>query len=500
MGGMGLTSAVTLAPAAYIAGAEVAMRLSPAFASVWSGHEPLSPTCRQHAAIDDCILRILETENAIRARCDAEEFTPALVPPPVLPDIAADFVQHFSALSPTALQQSITHRISTLNHIATVAEAVEAGDVERVARLRALREEGASEWLTALPTEPRLRLSNAYWRWAARLRLGMPIPIAADTCSGCTRRMPEVGDSWHSLSCVSGSGGHMTARHDAVVNVLSRFSNLMGVVNLTEPADLCDTDGRRPDIEFHLPGEAPLLIDVTIHHPTAPSYRRVAAKHGADKVADGRSARKSDKYDGIADSNGMRFIPFVVSTYGGWHKSAKSVLRRLIAAMEPAYCLLSRADWQRQLTQQVAIAIQRGNAAIMIHAAHRDQHNALHGSPRRRHARTRSYRRAPSAVSTDPPLSLSLRRSARALVPASCRAHHDVACCIGSDTGTTRSGQCSRRQREDACCSVGSAAQRCDADLLDRPQAARHACALRLLAPGCCGEGRRRRRAAVARG
>ena len=64
MGGMGLTSAVTLAPAAYIAGAEVAMRLSPAFASVWSGHEPLSPTCRQHAAIDNCILRILETENA----------------------------------------------------------------------------------------------------------------------------------------------------------------------------------------------------------------------------------------------------------------------------------------------------------------------------------------------------------------------------------------------------------------------------------------------------
>ena len=101
------------------------------------------------------------------------------------------------------------------------------------------------------------------------------------------------------------------------------------------------------------------------------------SKHGADKVADGRSARKSDKYDGIADSNGMRFIPFVVSTYGGWHKSAKSVLRRLIAAMEPAYCLLSRADWQRQLTQQVAIAIQRGNAAIMIHAAHRDQCHQL---------------------------------------------------------------------------------------------------------------------------
>ena len=62
--------------------------------------------------------------------------------------------QHFSALPPAALQQSITHRISTLNHTASVAEAVKAGDVERVARLRALREEGASERLTALPTEP----------------------------------------------------------------------------------------------------------------------------------------------------------------------------------------------------------------------------------------------------------------------------------------------------------------------------------------------------------
>jgi hypothetical protein len=66
------------------------------------------------------------------------------------------------------------------------------------------------------------------------------------------------------------------------------------------------------------------------------------------------------------------------------------VLRKLMAAVEPAYCLLSRRDWTDQLTQQIAVAIQRGNAAIMINAAHRDRQYAVHGRPSARRPRVRT--------------------------------------------------------------------------------------------------------------
>jgi hypothetical protein len=401
MGGSGLTSAVTLAPAAYLAGAEVTLRLSPAFAEVWSEAQPLPPSSRQYAAIDDCILRINDTERPLWAQCSPDLLTAEEVPVSVVPETAAAFVHHFSTLPPTAIQHSITHRISTLSYIARVTAAVTAGDVGTVARLRALRVSGASEWLTVLPTDPRLRLSDCHWQWAARLRLGIPVAPVADVCAGCSKPLPKPGDSWHALSCVAGSSRHMTARHDAVVMILSRLATMMGVVTLTEPADLSATDGKRPDVEFHLP-EVPLLIDVTITHPTAPSYRKAVAKHGADRLGDDRGARKSLKYDGIAASNAMQFSPFILYTFGGWDKSAMAVLRKLVAALEPGYCLLSRRDWIDQLTQQIAIAVQRGNAAIMINAAHRDQQCARHGRSRPRHPRSRILRpRCASAVPAD---------------------------------------------------------------------------------------------------
>jgi len=325
----------------------------------------------------------------------------------VLPDIASDFVRHFSVLQPTALQHAITYRISSLQHIARVSAATRARDLELVARLRALRASGASEWLTVLPTEPRLRLSDAHWQWAARLRLGMPVHPVGDTCSGCNKPWLEVGDGWHSLSCVAGSGRLMKARHDDVVTILSRFANMIGVVNLTEPAHLSATDGKRPDVEFHLP-DSQLLIDVTISHASAPSYRRTVAQHGVDRHGDDRATVKSDKYASIAESNDMQFDPFVLLTSGGWDDSAKRVLRKLMAAVEPAYCLLSRRDWTDQLTQQIAVAIQRGNAAIMINAAHRDRQYAVHGRPSARRPRVRTL--PPRTASVAPADSASASR------------------------------------------------------------------------------------------
>ena len=268
MGGFGLTSAVTLAPAAYIAGAEVAMRLSDAFATVWSGAEPVAPSCRQYLALDDCILRVTGMENVFWQQLAATDAASSgEVPAPVLPDSAHDFVRHFSTASPTVIQSAVVHRIQTLSFIASTKAAVDAGrsGLERLARMDALRQPGSADWLTVMPTEARLRLSDVHWRWAAQLRLGLQLPTLSDTCHGCNKTGLAPGDGWHLLSC-SGATGRIKARHDEVVNILSRFARVIGAVSLTEPVDLDADSEKRPDLEIRLPKKT-LLVDVQASSP-----------------------------------------------------------------------------------------------------------------------------------------------------------------------------------------------------------------------------------------
>ena len=256
---------------------------------------------------------------------------------------------------------------------------------ERLARMQALRQPGASDWLTVMPTEDRLRLSDVHWRWAAQLRLGLQLPTLSDTCHGCNKIGLAPGDGWHPLSCVAGATGRMKARHDEVVNILSRFARLNGVVSLTEPVDLDADSNKRPDLEIHLPKKT-LLVDVTIVHPSAQSYRAAVAKRGVEAVGDQRDAGKHGKYDAMAARHVMDFAGFVLYTLGGWHKSAIRVLNAMKQAVEPVYCPLSPLEWAYQLKDHIAIAVQRGNADIMVTAAQRDRHYELH-CDRRPHAR-----------------------------------------------------------------------------------------------------------------
>jgi hypothetical protein len=398
MGGFGLTSAVTLAPAAYIAGAEVTMRLSPAFATVWSGAEPLAPSCRQYLALDDCILRVTGMEGVFWQQLAATDAaTSGEVPAPVLPDSAHDFVRHFSTASPTVIQSAVVHRIQTLSFIASTKAAVDAGraGLERLARMDALRQPGSADWLTVMPTEARLRLSDVHWRWAAQLRLGLQLPTLSDTCHGCNKTGLAPGDGWHLLSC-SGGTGRITARHDEVVNILSRLARLIGAVSLTEPVDLDADSDKRPDLEIHLPKKT-LLVDVSFVHPSAQSYLKAVAKRGVEAVGDQRDAVKHAKYDAIAARHDMKFAGFVMYTLGGWHKSAIGVMNAMRQAVEPVFCPLSPLDWAHQLKDHIAIAVQRGNADIMVTAAQRDRHYELHGRPHSRPVRARAVTYAAAA-------------------------------------------------------------------------------------------------------
>jgi Reverse transcriptase (RNA-dependent DNA polymerase) len=392
VGGFGLTSAAQLAAAAYLAGAEITIRHSPVFADVWQGSSVLDPSCGLFTAIDDCLSRIAAQELSLQQRLNG--CVPSItVPASVLPSTAADFVPHFRAQPPCSIQSSVSYRITTQIFNARVAEADGAGRREEAARLHSLCVRHSALWLETLPVEDAFKLGDHQWQWAARLRLGMDVPVVDAACSGCKSTTAYCDNSWHALSCVALSGADITLRHNAVVSFLAQFSNLMSCPCRMEPLGCSADTNERPDIRMDLMNDT-LLVDVTITHPTAKSHRNaVAARRSADCIGDASEARKNKQYAQDAGRQHKSFLPFVLYTYGGFHRSALAVIAAMTSSLEPARCLLSRAAWRHQLMQSIAIAVQRGNAAIMV-AASRQGRAAAHD---RRVSRNRLNFERPSA-------------------------------------------------------------------------------------------------------
>jgi hypothetical protein len=411
-GGFGLTSAVSVAPAAYLSGAECTLRLSPVFVEVWSGTKPLDPSCSLYAGIADSLGRVQRTEAALVSQSPPSVV--ARVTASILPSCAEHFVAHFKAHHAQSLiQHSVCHRISTLSTIAAKAIAGRdraPGGPVKLARLQALEARQSSLWLTTLPTEPGLTLTCPQWRIAARLRLGLPGNPSHDIDSvSCDHKHAAAGDSWHPLCCTQRCGADITHRHNRILHDLRDFASLAHLPVRIEPAELHAQRKLRPDIQVHLP-DATLLADVTVVHPTAKCWTSLAAsERGVGAVGDAAGAAKHDTYDELASGLSCEFLPFVLYTYGGFHDSARRFIHRLCASLDPVTCLVSADDWRMAVQSQIAVSVQRGNADIMIGASQRARAAVL---PSRR------VRVRPSPL--PPPSSSALPWSARSASPGFC--------------------------------------------------------------------------------
>jgi hypothetical protein len=395
LGGLGLLSAERIAPAAYLAGAECTLRFSPAFSAVWSGAAQLEPAWPITQGIADALRRVATVEAALVARCEPQ--AAAAVGASVLPPDAASFVAHFKALPPGPIQSAVIHRITTLSHSARMKAAGEGGAQAgaEVARLRALQEKESSRWLRVLPMDTGLRLTDLQWQTAVQLRLGMPRAPHGSAASPCEHTLAAPVDGWHPLVCLTRSGPDINARHNAVVRLLADAAAQLKVPARVEPYHLCDDDDSRPDIQLDLPA-CTLLADVTISHPSAARWRTEAAARGVEAVGDARSAEKDDSYVPMAEALGVRFAPFVLYTYGGFHKSALSVIEQLGAAHDPAVALVSLSAWKQELKDRIAVCVQRHTANIMIEDARRARAAGTVWT-RRRARRPGARRRAPSS-------------------------------------------------------------------------------------------------------
>ena len=205
-----------------------------------------------------------------------------------------------------------------------------------------------------------------------RMRLGMYFRSLSDKCDFCGRQLPSKDYTWHPLHCVLLSGASITDRHNAVLHTIAHFARLMLLSPRVEPAQLCRDSAKRPDIQLDLPLRT-LLGDITVIHPLSPSNYGNINSRVVERIGDKAAGSKDDKYKELEDQLDVRFFPLVFYSYGGIHRSALTFIKVMAKALDEQACLLSRSEWRTQLLQHIAIALQRGNADIMLRHEQRER-------------------------------------------------------------------------------------------------------------------------------
>jgi hypothetical protein len=228
-----------------------------------------------------------------------------------------------------------------------------AQDAPSKARLLASSTETSGMWLKAIPlTTIGLKLDDEAVRIAVGLRLGTNI-CEPHICH-CGVRVDARGT--HGLACRSSAGRH--TRHNQLNDVIWRALQRAQIPSAKEPTGLCRADGKRPDGVTMIPwarGRC-LTWDVTVPDTLAPSHVNESAARVGSAAAKSEVA-KTTKYSSILTTHS--FVPLVFETLGSWG-------HQCIAFVNDLGRRLTQVTGEKlegfYLRQRLSIAIQRGNS------------------------------------------------------------------------------------------------------------------------------------------
>jgi hypothetical protein len=284
---------------------------------------------------------------------------------------AKQFHSHFhKGEQPHHLQRHLTTAMETKLNGITFQRLPE--------HLRALRLSAsgphASAWLTAIPVDHLTRMSAEEFRLACRLRLGKnpvddpeALPITCPNCSS-----PLRADPWHPLSCIRWKKSAIYRRHNATIRPLQLKAGEFYGSCIPEPKGLTNNN-TKPDLLISFGGSPPIVVEESITHPLAKSYV-VRASAEPLSAARAREQQKRRKYERALPPD-MIFVPAVQETLGALGAGTTDLIR-LIAERGVSTRGIPANVTSLQLTQQLGVAIQIGNARTMMLAlayAHHDQ-------------------------------------------------------------------------------------------------------------------------------
>ena len=233
-----------------------------------------------------------------------------------------------------------------------------APDDRARARLLASRCAESGAWLNVFPISAcGLRMDNESTRAAVGLRLGAPL-ARPHRCCHCGAEMDELAT--HGLSCRWSEG--RLPRHAAINDIICRSLSSAKVPARLEPNGLFTSDEKRPDGVSLLPWrEGKCLIwDVTCPDSFAPSHL-ASSSRDAGLVAEQAERAKHSKYSALQSK--FDFIPVAVEMTGVFGPEAGVFLRDLGKRLKYAR---SEPEALSYLLQRISVAVQHANCAAIL--------------------------------------------------------------------------------------------------------------------------------------
>ena len=321
LGGLGIRSAVLLAPCTFLASA--------------AGSEPLSLA----------ILPERFTTVNTQLKQEALQFWSQSVLPSTLEPPSGAAASSQKAWDKPVIESCFSSLVSNANTIGR-------------ARLLASQQKETGAWLSAPPVSSLgLRMSNDAIRIATSLRLGTSI-CAPHDCSHCGCHIDEFG--LHGLSCRKSVG--RIPRHSQLNSIIKDALLSAHIPTILEPQGLSRSDGKCPDGLSITPWDRgrPLVWDATCWDTYAPSHLHHSAS-GPGILADLAARTKSQTYKEIGQTH--IFVPVAVETSRALGKDALNFLHQLAVRIrssshDPLEYL--------KLCQKISICIQNYNCASIL--------------------------------------------------------------------------------------------------------------------------------------
>ena len=376
MGGIGLTSAVRLAPAAYWA--------------AWADALPVMAARRPDAAAR-CVAELaagsaarapaLRAANAAADQLRAAGWATIPAWETLLATAAPSVGRPEPGTGCPGWQQPATRALHV--HYRE-SELLPYLTPQCQALLRSQSGPHAAAWLTAIPTEPALTILPEHFHTALRRRLRLPLALADQRCGGngspgCGAEVDPYGD--HREACAR--SGHLARRapliEQAWVRVCrealggeGRVVPQQWLARTTAPG-VREDDRRRLDLVVYGATQhgSALCCDVTLVSPLRANgapHPRTAREDGAAIVTARR--RKRERYPELLRPGPQRLVVLACEVGGRWAAECGELIRDLLRVRAPrappALRHASRAGWERRWWGMLSCAQQTAVASTLL--------------------------------------------------------------------------------------------------------------------------------------
>jgi hypothetical protein len=389
IGGLGLTSAVRISPAAYLGSwAQVAAPLAATsvhLRGLVDMVESLPSVRAVHAAFSD---HVGPAVAFLRQRSGDGADLPPRVP---LPESTPSPQQFAAAPNPRAQKAYAAALLS--REWCDVADGLVEG-ADRAWFMSITHRSLGGQFLMALPKNALFTLTPPVFQAAVRfhLRETQPVVLPLTSCGSCGRPLDDAAS--HYIHCRGGSGvgggNYFSSVHDAMLrevvemlrSVYSRgrvmaedFVGSMSYSPLHRPdATIADTGG----FGVHT------LIELTVFRGSAAANVRPAARSGRGgqvvraPVGEALAARQERRRAEYGDVGQHRLLVFALDEYGALSPDAERLMRECIVAREDRLdlegnlstwsCRTFSSFWR----QRLSVALVRRLASVILLRAQRD--------------------------------------------------------------------------------------------------------------------------------